>query len=777
MIEGEYVKKISLLFIFLISFLFNIDIVSAGSSNFEPTIFMGSDITEDQVQILMGFKGEQAMALSHKISWDSEYLTFVDIYPLENFVVTKGKIVEDGRYRTIEIVSDSDYAFLDTNYALIIFSVTPKFKKGKNSDVIFYTYEGAAPDKTRMRHVGLVQTLQRTSASEMLYSLKPIDDDVRFKYWLLENYMLLVFGVLIVVALVVFILVLPTRRKNEAREKTVSLQTKGDKLQKFGDLDPIKIDMEKIASMGEEKKEIDMSEAIVVSEYQPFENNPSRKTADDKENIQSFASIVDLANNSEKPVEKVSEEPVLNAFNQQAVLTEETITVTQDTKFDVGANNQVVEANGQDNDDELFHEIKDNPDNLILFQPSEFDNKNDNNKINSFLILLLVVSSLLLPFKVMAEDFLDSIIGGNDESVDTTYDVDGIRNCIVKNVDFDIAYDLNVDDKCDVLDLIYTKDLSNIVLPDDENTSPGFADINGESSIGIGEKKTSSTTTKKGKTTKTTTRKTTTKKNSSSGGSDNKKTTTRKTTTKKTTSKKTTTTTGTEMFNVEVKYNNAKPDVVKQTVAKKTKAYFTFTVDHGYVYDSVTCTNNQSASYSKSSNKLTVKSLTNNTVCTVVFDVRTDMTVKVSGINALSTSAYTVKGEYLKSGSVTIKPKTGYQYKKHSCNKVKATYSGTTFTVTSLTDDDTCTIEFEGIPYDLVIQDESGKTLLTVNTRYSSSTYDFSIVLTNGSYTSARCKTGSTTKTISLSAPTAASGGYKYILPYRVTGNTVCTMR
>ena len=155
--------------------------VSADASNFEPTINMQPDITENQLQILLGYKGEEVMAINHYISWDSSYVTLLDVVPLENFTITKGNEVEDGVYRTINILGDSDYSFTDTNYALLIFEVTDKFKVGKKSDIIYYDYQAVGPNKNKLRHKGSVMTLQRDTNSEMLFLMGEIDNNLNVK--------------------------------------------------------------------------------------------------------------------------------------------------------------------------------------------------------------------------------------------------------------------------------------------------------------------------------------------------------------------------------------------------------------------------------------------------------------------------------------------------------------------------------------------------------------------------------------------------------------------
>ena len=81
------VKHLRYIVVVLVTmFMFNTNVLAA-SSKFDPTINLEPDIVNNQITLILGFQGEEVMATSHKVSWDSRYLTFVDIIPLEGFNV------------------------------------------------------------------------------------------------------------------------------------------------------------------------------------------------------------------------------------------------------------------------------------------------------------------------------------------------------------------------------------------------------------------------------------------------------------------------------------------------------------------------------------------------------------------------------------------------------------------------------------------------------------------------------------------------------------------
>lgn len=770
--------------------------VSAASTNFEPTINMQPDITENQLQILLGYKGEEVMAINHTFSWDSRYVTLLDVIPLENFTITKGNEVEDGYYRTINILADSDYSFLDTNYALLIFEVTDKFKVGSKSDIIYYNYEAVGPVKDKFRHKGSVMTLQRDTNSEMLFLLGDIDNNFKMKYWFKQNYLIFIFVGLIIIAILVVIFNLPSKRKTEHREKEIRNQTKEPTYIPKKEVSPYKIDNEVLDNIGGAKPQVDMSEAIIISDVNPFTPQQSQPINNVSEVSQQQSFIQEDLTQIKAIPQSDNYNTVIDAFSQtiipdasteinENITTEQNIEtldvvevpqvrqqsdvlqvpvpeVTNNSSSDLPVQNNEMIAPIMD-ENNLIQEVNDNPENLVLFQPTNFEEKVEEViDTLSFILVFFLASFLFIPF-VKAADV----------------DPNMIRECIVGNIPFNKEYDLNGDYKVDVVDILLTKDLSNVKLDSEDDQAPGFADIDGVSDtiISTGKDKTTTTTT----TTKKVwipipTKKTTTKNQRTT---TNKKTTVRKTTAKKTTTKRTTTkksttattTTTTPIYNVRVVYDNAKVNVESQQVKKGNKAYFEFTPDIGYKYSGVTCSG-ASSSWSSSYNKLTVSYITKDAECTVKFVKRTDMKVIINASNALN-SRYTIKGKYLESESLVIKPKTGHQYKSLSCSNVKATYSNNKFTVESLTNDDTCTLEFAPIPYDLTINYGNNTKKIT-DIPYGTTT-TFSFDSTESKYKKAKCVYSGTSKIVYLTE-TQKDSLYNYEFEFKVTNDTTCTV-
>ena len=114
-----------------ICFMFGCSLVFADSSNFEATINMEPEITENQINLVLGFRGEEVMAVSETITYDSTRISLLDVVAIDNFAVTLGEETIDGKWHTIKVLADSMYSFTDTNYAVAVFEVKDNFKNGK----------------------------------------------------------------------------------------------------------------------------------------------------------------------------------------------------------------------------------------------------------------------------------------------------------------------------------------------------------------------------------------------------------------------------------------------------------------------------------------------------------------------------------------------------------------------------------------------------------------------------------------------------------------------
>ena len=850
-------KYVKYLVVILVSmFMFNTNVLAA-SSKFDPTINLEPEIVGNQITLILGYKGEEVMVVQHDLSWDSRYLTLVDVIPLEAFNVTKNNPIENGNYRTLSILGDSDYAFVDTNYAVVVFDLTDKFKVGTKTDLVWYNYESAGKEVFKYRHKGYIMTLERESRDKMVYLEKAIDNKTKYDYWLKHNWILLVLGVLVIIAIIVIILVWPTKRRKEQREQKVKAQIR-DAEYNYGK-NSYKIDNKKLDEIAGVNQEKDMSEAIIISDLNPFQSaEGSARTIAGQEGVITqevvesleavqpaqpvnagvtlVDSVAPVNNNSNNLVQVYIPDQVLApgqapvaAPVQQFVHVEETpvqevpeVPTPQQNEFDIGFDpfnmklnpeasapveeqpasiempqvvQQPVAPVQQPVGDDLIQDISNEPtnpnanDNLILFQPQTFESAHDSNIETLVIAFLFVLASLLfMPNSVKAFD----------------YETDKLREYLVGNIPMDSSYDFNEDGNIDILDLIYTKDLNYVTMEEVGEDHPGFKDISLQGYTTTQRRGKGSTTTKKVTTTApkthpgfadrstttitttggyvsgtsgsnivsstvTSTRRTTTKANTTSRTTKKSSTTTKKgtTTTKKTaTTTKTTTTTKTKMYKASFIPVNGTVGVKSVEFPKYAQVEVYSEPNPGYKYSSVTCTNNQSVTYNTDTKYIKISSLTADTSCTiryVAIKYKIDLTIK---------SKYETKTQTISDKTYGSKATYSYSNAKYydldsvKCGSHDATFSGTTFTINSVTGNDTCTVNL--IPKKYTVNLTVGSNTFNITQEYVGPNNSNVIQFTSSSKP-ARVKCGTSLYSVS------SIGSNTYSFKVQVKDNISCS--
>ena len=342
-----------IILIILMNFLC-ISSVLADSSKFEPILTMPGDITEDEVVVLLGFAGEDIMVINNKLTYDSRYLELVNVQALENFNVTVSNESIDGKWATVNILGDSMYSFKETNYATLTFKVLDKFKVNKKVDVFFYDYEAAGSEKYKYRSSGMLFEMQRETQSNMIYITRNCDSAMKIEYWCVSHWYIFVFGLLIIIGIIVFIILVPGKRYKEKRNEKIR-EEMNQKTISNGNIDPVKINMEAIDSIGVEKQEVDMSQAITVGEVAAFKDNTAEAKFDHTIQANQNANDSQISTN-------------FDAFSMNATINKQNTDVID--IIDIEDNNQPQEQTQPTNE---------NPENLVLFQPKFEENQNEEN--------------------------------------------------------------------------------------------------------------------------------------------------------------------------------------------------------------------------------------------------------------------------------------------------------------------------------------------------------------------------------------------------------------
>ena len=119
---------------------------------------------------------------------------------------------------------------------------------------------------------------------------------------------------------------------------------------------------------------------------------------------------------------------------------------------------------------------------------------------------------------------------------------------------------------------------------------------------------------------------------------------------------------------------------------------FTLTPKEGYVNPKVTCTNSQTGTIEN--NTLTVSNVTNDTTCTVEYELLT-YTVNATVLNGTIEGETSKTVNYKGNTTFTLNPTEGYGYPEVSCtNNQSANIINNTLTVSNVTNNTTCTVEY-----------------------------------------------------------------------------------
>ena len=119
---------------------------------------------------------------------------------------------------------------------------------------------------------------------------------------------------------------------------------------------------------------------------------------------------------------------------------------------------------------------------------------------------------------------------------------------------------------------------------------------------------------------------------------------------------------------------------------------FTLTPKEGYVNPKVTCTNSQTGTIEN--NTLTVSNVTNDTTCTVEYELLT-YTVNATVLNGTIEGETSKTVNYKGNTTFTLNPTEGYGYPEVSCtNNQSANIINNTLTVSNVTNNTTCTVKY-----------------------------------------------------------------------------------
>lgn len=153
--------------------------------------------------------------------------------------------------------------------------------------------------------------------------------------------------------------------------------------------------------------------------------------------------------------------------------------------------------------------------------------------------------------------------------------------------------------------------------------------------------------------------------------------------------------------NIDTEYNGI------STVKKGESLQFVVSLEEGYGYDSVVCTNNETASFDSETNTILIGPFNNGASCTVNFKTN-EYVVKLEATNAAPGSA-SAKVEHGKDAEIEVSPSTNYTLDSVTCtNDQIAQWKDNKLTVTAVKSDTICTLKFKLQSYKVTIKVNNG---------------------------------------------------------------------
>lgn len=154
----------------------------------------------------------------------------------------------------------------------------------------------------------------------------------------------------------------------------------------------------------------------------------------------------------------------------------------------------------------------------------------------------------------------------------------------------------------------------------------------------------------------------------------------------------------TKTFDVQVEFENAKNNDTEfngtKTIKKGESIEFDLTPTEGYGFGYVKCSNDETASFDKTTNKLLIGPFTASSICTVNFKIN-EYKVNVNATNAMPGNA-SVTVEHGKTAEVEIAPTTNYTFDSVECtNDMKASWASNKLKIDKVTSDTECTLKFK----------------------------------------------------------------------------------
>ena len=212
-------KKLLYVITILLISITTINVSALRTSRYEPTFEADTKITNGQIAIYFGWRGEDANKTTYKIEFDTNMLTLQDVVPIDDFKVKYHEEEKNGSKAIYSFTFESPTTYNEKLFGAIVFVTKDGFNVGKQSEFKVYEIYSYAEDGSKYRNEGYYINLKRESKAEMLAIRTDIE--TRTKVDRSINFIIpfVVIAIVLAILIVIAILLIPARKQENRKDK------------------------------------------------------------------------------------------------------------------------------------------------------------------------------------------------------------------------------------------------------------------------------------------------------------------------------------------------------------------------------------------------------------------------------------------------------------------------------------------------------------------------------------------------------------------------------
>ena len=220
-------KKIVYIITILLLSTISLNVNALRTSRYEPTFEADTEITDNQLALYFGWRGEEANKTTFKLEFDTSMIELRDVVAFDDFKVVYREESKNGNYKIYSFSFEADTVYPEKLFGGMVFTTTNKFNVGSSSELKVSDIFSYSTDGSKYRNEGYYINFKRESKKEMLAIRK--DNETGEKITRSINYIIPVIIVIIIIVIllaVVFVIIPST--KHEDRKRMINAQLDPD---------------------------------------------------------------------------------------------------------------------------------------------------------------------------------------------------------------------------------------------------------------------------------------------------------------------------------------------------------------------------------------------------------------------------------------------------------------------------------------------------------------------------------------------------------------------